>query len=184
MARRLTALLEQAGYRQLGLDHFARPGDSLATQQLNRNFQGYTTDRADVLIGLGASAIGRLPQGFVQNAVSASDYARRVQQEGLATVRGWALTADDRLRGFVIERLMCDFSFSSRTLAEHFGGAASDLRREADAIIAEDIDGLVERTADGFRLTPAGRPFVRNFCARFDAHLNRLAAGSQHSISV
>jgi oxygen-independent coproporphyrinogen-3 oxidase len=59
-----------------------------------------------------------LPQGFVQNAVSASDYARRVQQEGLATVRGWALTADDRLRGFVIERLMCDFSFSSRTLAE------------------------------------------------------------------
>ncbi len=184
MARRLTALLEQAGYRQLGLDHFARPGDSLATQQLNRNFQGYTTDRADVLIGLGASAIGRLPRGFVQNAVSASDYARRVQQEGLATVRGWALTADDRLRGFVIERLMCDFSFSSRTLAEHFGGAASDLRREADAIIAEDIDGLVERTADGFRLTPAGRPFVRNFCARFDAHLNRLAAASQHSISV
>lgn len=184
MARRLAESIEQAGYKPLGLDHFARPDDSLATSRLRRNFQGYTTDRADVAIGLGASAIGRLPRGYVQNAVAASDYARRVQQTGLATVRGWALTPEDRLRAWVIERLMCDFTFSSKELTDRFGGAALDLLREADAIVAGDIDGLVQRTDDGFCLTPRGRPFVRNFCARFDTHLNRLGASPMHSLSV
>ena len=186
MARRLASLLEQAGYRQVGLDHFARPDDGLALHPLKRNFQGYTTDSADVLIGLGASAIGRLPQGYVQNAVAVSDYSRRVEQGGLATVRGWELTPEDRMRGFVIEQLMCDFSFSTGSIAERFGEPASQpLLREAGQIVAEDRDGLIERTDDGFRLTPKGRPFVRNFCARFDAHLNRsVAAGPQHSISV
>jgi oxygen-independent coproporphyrinogen-3 oxidase len=184
MARRLAESIEQAGYKPLGLDHFARPDDSLATHHLRRNFQGYTTDFADVTIGLGASAIGRLLGGYVQNAVAVSDYARRVQQTGLATVRGWELTPEDRLRASVIERLMCDFSFSSKGLTDQFGGAASDLLREADAIIAEDIDGFVQRTDDGFCLTPRGRPFVRNICARFDAHLDRLEASSKHSLSV
>ena len=184
MARRLTELLEQAGYKQLGLDHFARPDDSLAIRQLNRNFQGYTTDRADALIGLGASAIGRFPQGYVQNAVSAADYTRRVEHGSLGTVRGWALTPDDRLRAFVIERLMCDFVFSSRTLSDHFGLLASELKREAEAIVAEDADGLVERIDDGFRLTQRGRPFVRNFCSRFDTYLIRTATDTKHSLSV
>lgn len=184
MARRVAASIEQAGYKPLGLDHFARRDDGLATRRLRRNFQGYTTDNAEVTIGLGASAIGRLPNGYVQNAVAASDYARRVRQTGLATVRGWALTPEDRLRAFVIERLMCDFNFSSNELTDHFGGAASDLLREARAIVAEDVDGFVQPTDDGFCLTPRGRPFVRSFCARFDAHLNRFAAPSKHSLSV
>lgn len=111
MAAQLTSLLEDAGYRKLGLDHFARQHDSLATLPLNRNFQGYTTDAAETLIGLGASAIGKLPQGYVQNAVAAADYARRIARNGLATARGSELTQDDRLRAHVIERLMCDFSF-------------------------------------------------------------------------
>lgn len=184
MARRVAELIGQAGYRPIGIDHFARSEDSLATRRLRRNFQGYTTDSADVTIGLGASAIGRLPGGYVQNAVAASDYARRVQQAGLATVRGWALTREDRLRAFVIERLMCDFNFSSHGLADRFGEAASDLLREAEAIISEDVDGFVQRTDDGFCLTPRGRPFVRNFCARFDAHLSGVADRSKHSLSV
>jgi oxygen-independent coproporphyrinogen III oxidase len=182
MARRLAQMIERAGYKPRGLDHFAKPGDSLATQQLNRNFQGYTTDNSEILIGLGASAIGQFPQGYVQNAVAASDYMRRVQRDGLATARGWTLTADDRLRGFVIERLMCDFDFSSRALLDRFGAKASLLLPEADAIVAEDVDKFVERTTDGFRLTPRGRPFVRNVCARFDAYLN--PARSTHSLSV
>ncbi len=183
MARRLTSLFEQAGYLKLGLDHFARRDDGLATSRLNRNFQGYTTDRADTLIGLGASAIGKFPQGYVQNAVAAGDYASRVAANGLATVRGRKLTPDDRLRAFVIERLMCDFSFSASAMSRQFGDAADSVLREADRVVADDPDGLVERTADGFRLTARGRPFVRNICARFDAYLSPDIA-AKHSLSV
>ncbi len=185
MARRLTWLLEQAGYQQLGLDHFARPDDSLATRRLSRNFQGYTTDRADALIGLGASAIGRFPQGYVQNVVSTADYIRRVEQGNLGTVRGWALSQDDKLRAFVIERLMCDFAFSSQAVHDRFGSVAAELRHEAECVVASAADGLIERTDDGFRLTQLGRPFVRSFCSSFDAYLNRTAVDkSRHSLSV
>ncbi|WP_299814343.1 oxygen-independent coproporphyrinogen III oxidase [Tardiphaga sp.] len=182
MARQVTTQLEDADYRQLGLDHFARYDDSLATKPLHRNFQGYTTDRTNALIGLGASAIGKLPQGYMQNAVAAADYASRIDQGGLATVRGRALTPDDRLRAFVIERLMCDFEFSAAAVMRNFDDASSALLDEADAIVAEDGDGFVESTTTGFRLTSLGRPFVRNICARFDAYL-KVAAG-QHSLSV
>ena len=77
----IAEVLEAAGYRRIGLDHFALPGDEMAAAagsgSLHRNFQGYTTDAADLLIGLGASAIGRLPQGYVQNAAVTRDYSRR-----------------------------------------------------------------------------------------------------------
>ncbi|CAN5497526.1 oxygen-independent coproporphyrinogen III oxidase [soil metagenome] len=184
MARRLTSQLTRAGYVQLGLDHFARHADSLATLPLNRNFQGYTTDGAETLIGLGASAIGKMPQGFVQNAVTVADYSGRVAHNGLATARGWTLTDDDRLRAFVIERLMCDFAFSFAAIVANFGDAAAHaLLREADALVAGDVDGFLARTDDGFKLTPRGRPFVRNICARFDAYLNPVS-GAKHSMSV
>jgi oxygen-independent coproporphyrinogen III oxidase len=184
MARQLATQLTRAGYVQLGLDHFARREDSLATLPLNRNFQGYTTDGAGTLIGLGASAIGKLPQGFVQNAVAVADYAGRVAHNGLATARGWTLTDDDRLRAFVIARLMCDFACSFTAIAANFGDAeAQAMLQEADALVAADSDGLLQRTDDGFRLTPRGRPFVRNICARFDAHLNPVT-GAKHSMSV
>jgi oxygen-independent coproporphyrinogen-3 oxidase len=182
MARQVTTLLERAGYQQLGLDHFAKLDDSLSTQPLNRNFQGYTTDSSETLIGLGASAIGKLPQGYVQNAVAVGDYAKRVADHGLASARGRALTADDRLRAYVIERLMCDFEFSGAAVMGMFGDAASAVLDEADAIVSDDSDGFVERTTTGFRLTERGRPFVRNICARFDAYLKPVAG--KHSLSV
>ncbi len=182
MARLLAGLLERAGYVALGLDHFARPDDALAGGSLNRNFQGYTTDRADTLIGLGASSIGRLPQGYVQNAVAAHDYEARVA-EGLATARGWVLTDDDRARAFAIERLMCDFELSLTEVAYRFGEAGRAVREVAAAIMHEDDDGFVELRTDRLRLTPRGRPFVRNVCARFDAYLNPQG-GAKHSLSV
>ena len=82
-----------------------------------RNFQGYTTDNADALIGIGASAIGRLPQGFVQNAADLGAYGRAIAAGAFATGRGIALSADDRLRGAIIERLMCDFAVDLDTIA-------------------------------------------------------------------
>lgn len=183
-SHRLTLLLERAGYAQVGLDHFALAADGLASKPLARNFQGYTTDRADCLIGFGASAIGRLPQGFAQNAVATADYMARIDAEGLATARGRAMTADDQRRAFVIEKLMCDFTFSGDAVTSRFGADALDLLREAEAIRADDPDGLIEPTADGFRLTQRGRPFVRNICARFDAYLDPEAGGGRHSLSV
>lgn len=184
LARQLSGWLEQAGYMQLGLDHFARRSDRLATQPLNRNFQGYTTDRSDALIGLGASAIGRLPQGYVQNAVAVADYASRIQQHGFATARGWVMTPDDRLRAFVIERLMCEFEFSFEATTQKFGEQARHLLREAAAMVDEDTDGLIERTHDGFRLTSRGRPFVRSICAHFDAYFNNGTGSARHSLSI
>ena len=78
MGTRLLAV----GYRRIGLDHYARPTDPIVDAQrqrrLRRNFQGYTTDTTDALIGFGASAIGRLPQGYIQNAVGLGDYAARI----------------------------------------------------------------------------------------------------------
>ncbi|MBI1179622.1 MAG: oxygen-independent coproporphyrinogen III oxidase [Alphaproteobacteria bacterium] len=183
-SRLLAERLAQAGYVALGLDHFARPDDALATGALHRNFQGYTTDRADALIGLGASAIGLMPRGYVQNAVAAADYAARVAGGGLATVRGWALSDDDRARGFAIERLMCDFALSLDAVAARFGGAAAAaVRAVAGSVLADDEDGFVERTADGLRITERGRPFVRHVCARFDAYLDP-EGGARHSLSV
>ncbi len=181
---RIAELLLGAGYVQLGLDHFARATDKLATTALKRNFQGYTTDQADALIGLGASAISRLPQGYAQNAVAADAYGKRLGEAGLATARGFKLGADDKLRAFVIERLMCDFAFSSRELSRRFGGRAMPLIREAEAVIEDDTDGLVQRTSDGFRMTPRGRPFVRNICARFDAYLDPETSRRRHALSV
>lgn len=168
---RLSAFLESHGFARIGLDHFARRADTLATKPINRNFQGYTTDAAETLIGFGASAIGKLPQGFVQNAVLAPDYSQRIRQGGLATARGLALTADDRIRGFVIERLMCDLAFPKQELSRRFGDAAQAILAEAETIVAADADHLVERTADGFRVTDRGRPFVRSIAARFDTYL-------------
>jgi oxygen-independent coproporphyrinogen-3 oxidase len=178
MARRLV----DAGYVRVGLDHFARPDDELAKETVNRNFQGYTSDTVETLIGLGASSIGQLPQGFVQNAVSSADYARSVAATGLATAKGLAFTDDDRMRGWVIKELMCSLAFSANALRARYGEASEHLVAIAEDALREDRDGLLERTADGFRITERGRHFVRSICARFDAYLARSRA--KHSVGV
>jgi len=101
--------LESAGYVRIGLDHFALPTDGMVLAQhqgrLRRNFQGYTDDGGDVLIGLGASAIGNLQQGFIQNVVSTRDYLQRIAEGRLATTKGYSFTEDDRFRADIIERI-------------------------------------------------------------------------------
>ncbi|MEQ1670752.1 MAG: oxygen-independent coproporphyrinogen III oxidase, partial [Hyphomicrobium sp.] len=183
-SQRLAAMLVEAGYAQLGLDHFALREDGLATKTLARNFQGYTTDTADALLGLGASAISRLPQGFAQNSVPVDEYFRRVKDDGLATARGHRFTADDKMRAYVIERLMCDFSFSWVDLEQKFGSRASAIRREADEIVACDMDQLVANSRDAFSLTERGKVLVRNICAHFDAYLTHDVSKRRHALSV
>lgn len=178
-------LLDQSGLGPIGFDHFARPDDSLALAAakgtLRRNFQGYTDDRADVLIGLGASAIGQLPQGYVQSITPTGDYQKAVLAGGSATSRGFALAPADRLHGFAIEALLCRFTLRRSELTEH-GAAGDALFEHALAIAAADPDGLTQSDGDAFRLTARGRPFVRSIAARFDTYLAQGAA--RHSLAV
>lgn len=172
-SRRAEFLLTEAGYVTVGLDHFAKPGDSLASGEIKRNFQGYTTDTAEALIGVGASSISQLPTGYYQNAVARADYERRVADAGLATVKGILLSDDDRMRATVIERLMCEFEFSKTSLQSAFGALAKPVIDKAEELVAADEEGLVERTADGFRVTEQGQPFVRAIASCFDAYLGK-----------
>lgn len=181
-SNRLAHVLAAAGYVRIGLDHFARKDDPIAQGKVSRNFQGYTSDTADALIGLGTSAIGRLPQGYVQNAVTTADYVRRIEEGGLATVRGKALTNEDRVRAYVIERLMCDLSFAKGDIQRRFGDAALPVVEEAESLVESDSDKLVERTADGFIVTDRGRPFVRSIAACFDSYLGSTQA--QYSAGI
>ncbi|WP_395666476.1 oxygen-independent coproporphyrinogen III oxidase [Methylocella sp.] len=177
--------LAAAGYVRLGIDHFARPEDSLATSRLSRNFQGYTADGCETLIGLGASAISRFPQGYVQNAAAVGVYKTFVEADGLGAGRGFELSSEDRMRAFVIERLMCDFAFPGRELRARFGAAADALVAQAGALLAADDERFLAPTPQGFRLTARGRPFVRHIAARFDAYLEQgAAAGAKHSLAV
>ena len=115
--------LVQFGYRPIGLDHYAKADDQLAAKsgRLQRNFQGYTDDDADALVGLGASAISRLPQGFAQNAPAVGNYSHAIAEGKLATMKGIALSDEDRLRGSIIERLMCDMAVDLDAIAHESG---------------------------------------------------------------
>ena len=184
-ARRVETILTRSGYVQLGLDHFALAKDTLATKSIARNFQGYTTDSADALLGLGATSISRLPQGFAQNAVPVDEYARRVMAGGIATARGHKTIADDILRAFIIERLMCEFQFAWDEIESRFGkDAADEIRADAARIIAKDADHFVARNDSVFALSELGRTFVRNICARFDAYLTHEVHRRRHALSV
>lgn len=187
-AERAETELVAAGYAALGLDHFALPGDTLAAAaregRLRRNFQGYTTDAAPALIGLGASAIGTLPGGFAQNLADERRYAATVHAGCLPITRGRAVSMEDRLRGWAIERLMCDFRLdldAFRTAGPVHtaivAGAWEPLRALAD-------DGLITLTPQRLTLTPPGRRLVRQVAACFDAYLPAATTAPRHSAAV
>ena len=178
--------LVDAGYVRIGLDHFALPGDSLTVARqdgrLKRNFQGYTDDTADTLIGLGASAIGRMPQGFVQNIVSTRDYLARIAEDRLATAKGYAFTGEDRCRADIIERIMCDLTVDlpgvSRAHGRDHRSAIVD-RSRIESLIA---DGAVTMIEDRLSISDGAEFLVRSVASAFDAHLAHSAA--THSRAV
>lgn len=180
-------LLVEAGYARIGLDHFARPEDALARAQregrLRRNFQGYTDDAADCLIGFGASAIGCLTQGYVQNAVAIHAYRDIVQAGGLATVRGVAVSREDRLRRAIIERLMCDLRVDVAAVARTAGVRDIDFAEELEALAPLARDGIVTVAGDGTIAVPEpARPLLRTVAAVFDRYLG--AGRARHSRPV
>jgi oxygen-independent coproporphyrinogen-3 oxidase len=173
------------GYVPVGLDHFAKPGDGLARMlaegRLSRNFQGYTTDTASALIGLGASAIGALPQGYVQNIADVPGYRSAVHSGRLPIARGVALSSEDRLHRAAIERLMCDMKVDLAVLARSYGAGPDAFAGALDRLaplLAKNIavyDGTVLSVPDAWRSA------VRLVCAEFDTYLE---AGSRHALAV
>ncbi len=178
-------LFTAAGYREIGIDHFARPEDGLARAldegRLRRNFQGYTDDTSPVLIGLGASAISRFPQGYVQNISATAGYLAHVREGRLASARGHAFTAEDRLRARVIEQLMCTFRVDLAAVeAEPGVGAPVDLRPDL-ARVAAKFAPYLRHEGTVLEILPEGRCLTRMVAREFDAY-SMDAAG--HSLAI
>jgi oxygen-independent coproporphyrinogen-3 oxidase len=172
------------GYQEIGIDHFARPTDSMAIAARNgtlrRNFQGYTDDTAPVLIGLGASSISRFPQGYAQNASGTSDHTKAVRMGEFSTHRGHVFAGEDLMRARIIEALMCDFRVDRAELQRDFG--VSDQRLdELFRNAASAFDGWVEVDATGFAIPPKSRPLARMIARAFDAYDQTKA---QHSAAI
>ncbi|MGD0633591.1 MAG: oxygen-independent coproporphyrinogen III oxidase [Beijerinckiaceae bacterium] len=177
--------IESEGYVSVGIDHFARASDSLAraaaARSLRRNFQGYTTDRAANLIGLGASSVGQMPQGYVQNAADTAAWMEAIGQGQFAVVKGRALTAEDRLRADVIAEILCYFDAGYAALAVRHGFDAG--------IFSGAIEELAPLVEAGFLRIEAGRVTIlregpalaRIVASAFDAYLK---TGARHSLAV
>ena len=179
-------MLTRLGYVEIGIDHFARPGDALALAaadgNLVRNFQGYSDDGAPALIGLGASALGTLPQGYVQNAPKVLDYRRALRDGELATVRGIAVSNDDRLRREIIVRLMCDLTADLPRIAARFGADPAGFEESLRALAPIERDGLIHIEDGRITVVPEARPVVRTVCAAFDTYLP--SGKARHSLTI
>ena len=160
--------LENAGYVEIGMDHFALPHDGMAKAQregtLHRNFQGYTETRTSVLLGLGVSAISEAPTCFHQNEKAFPVYERRVLQGEIPTFRGHLLSEEDRELREQILKFMTQFEVELH----------DNQPEEAEKFLSSLIDDrLVEVRDQRLTLTERGRPFLRNACMFFDYRLRR-----------
>ena len=166
-----------AGYLYIGMDHFARPGDELAIAQqnrtLHRNFQGYTTKAGADLYGMGVSAISSIGEAYAQNRREVPAYQDTVGARGIATMRGYRLSADDVLRRAVIGRLLCHTVIPKHEVERQFAISfdeyfASELTRLKEA----RDEGLVALDSGQIRVTSLGRIFIRNIAMTFDRYLH------------
>ncbi|CDX20728.1 Oxygen-independent coproporphyrinogen-III oxidase [Mesorhizobium sp. ORS 3324] len=185
-SRLAARLIVDAGYEALGLDHFAKPQDTLAVAahggKIRRNFQGYTEDQCETLIGLGPSSISRFRQGYAQNIVATGEYEKAVDCGQLATARGIEFSVDDLARGWVIERLMCNFTFSAVDLVERFGAVGQGLLCEASRVAISSQGELLRLEGENFTVPKESRPLVRTVAAKFDKYLS--SGTGRHSLAV
>jgi oxygen-independent coproporphyrinogen-3 oxidase len=175
-----TGLLKflEAGYLYIGMDHFAKPGDELAVSQqnrtLHRNFQGYTTKAGADLYGMGITAISGIQNAYAQNQRDIPSWEKAVAERGIATMRGYHLSEDDRLRRTVISRLLCHTVVLKNEISNEF---AIDF----DTYFADELarlepflaDGLVALDSNEIRTTWLGRVFIRNLAMIFDPYLEK-----------
>jgi oxygen-independent coproporphyrinogen III oxidase len=168
-----------AGYRQIGMDHFALPEDELSRaaqgHTLHRNFMGYTVQSARDMVAVGISGIGDVQGAYVQNGKKLPDYYEALVADRFPVERGFRLDADDLIRRAVITQIMCnshlDFADVERRFGIDFHAYFARELAELSGPESPVEDGLLEIGADALQLTTRGRPFVRNVCMSFDRHL-------------
>jgi oxygen-independent coproporphyrinogen-3 oxidase len=168
----------EAGYLYIGMDHFAKPGDELAISQqkrtLHRNFQGYTTKAGADLYGMGVTAISGIQNAYAQNHRELAAWEKAVGEGGIATMRGYRLSQDDRLRRAVISRLLCHTIVIKDEIAREFGVDFDQyFADELARLEAPREDGLVLLEPDQIRTTWLGRIFIRNLAMIFDPYLEK-----------
>lgn len=176
MLQRTIEQLSAAGYRYIGMDHFALPDDELAIAQedgtLQRNFQGYTTHGHCDLIGLGVSSISQIGDLYSQNTSDLNEYQNSLDGSQLATRRGLHCNQDDRIRRAVIQQLICHFSLDFAAIEEQFNidfhGYFNDVWPR---LLDYAEDGLIHLDERGIDITAAGRLLVRSVCMLFDRYL-------------
>ena len=178
--------LGKAGYKFIGMDHFAKPNDELAVAQdkgiLHRNFQGYTTQEECDLLGLGVSAISLLGDTYAQNQKELKHYYANVDMNGTALHKGLAMSHEDCLRRDVIKALICNFKLDFASIEQQYN---IDFKTH----FAEDLallkplaeDGLVKITQDGIQVSSTGRLLIRNICLCFDTYSRQQARRQQFS---
>ncbi|HHN4310937.1 TPA: coproporphyrinogen III oxidase, partial [Pseudomonas aeruginosa] len=179
MLQRTTEQLAAAGYRYIGMDHFALPDDELASAQedgtLQRNFQGYTTHGHCDLVGLGVSAISQIGDLYSQNSSDINDYQTSLDNGQLAIRRGLHCNSDDRVRRAVIQQLICHFELAFEDIETEFGidfrSYFAELWPDLERFAA---DGLIRLDAKGIDITSSGRLLVRSICMLFDRYLPSL----------
>jgi oxygen-independent coproporphyrinogen-3 oxidase len=165
-----------AGYAQIGMDHFALPDNELARAQgsgaLTRNFMGYTVKTAPDLLALGVSGIGDVAGAFAQNEKKLATYYRALDEGKFPIERGYVLDPDDRIRRFVIQSLMCNFELDPQVLHDRFDVRFGEYFEAEQLELQHSVEPSFYELEDGtIRITPAGRPFVRNVCMAFDRYL-------------
>lgn len=166
-----TARLQEAGMDAIGIDHFAKPDDLLAKAarkgHLRRNFQGYTEDNCQTLIGVGASSISRFEHGYVQNASATAAYSTRIKERQFSGFRGHKNSEDDLMRARLIEMIMCGFEADLSALRKRFGDLTKTL--DADHIaVCDRFGSIVDRTEDRIALRSNGRQMARLVAKMYD----------------
>lgn len=180
------AMLTDAGYQFIGMDHFALPDDELAVAQrngaLHRNFQGYTTQGECDLVGFGVSAISMIGDAYAQNQKELKLYYEQVNEMRHALWKGVALDSDDLLRREVIKQLICNFSLDKQAIESSFAVNFDHYFRDDLALLQTFIDDELVRVDERFiQVTLRGRLLIRNICMCFDKYLRNRARQQQFS---
>lgn len=181
----ITRLVE-AGYVYIGMDHFAKPEDSLAIAQqegrLHRNFQGYTTHSECDLIAMGTSSISQVGPTYAQNDYDTESYEIKIGQGQFSTIKGMTLSQDDLIRRAAINQLICHFHLDGDIFAQKYLiNFASYFAKELASLKQQQTDGLLKIEGNKLDVTPAGRLLIRSICMVFDAYLDQSLIGQAFS---
>ncbi|HKG22699.1 MAG TPA: oxygen-independent coproporphyrinogen III oxidase [Blastocatellia bacterium] len=173
---RAIEMLTGAGYRYIGLDHFARPEDEISRAQqertLHRNFQGYTTKAGCDLYGMGVSSISGLEDVYAQNERELPRYYEAIAGGRWPTIRGFRLSQEDKLRRSIINRILCHCVVVKSEVERDFGiPFDGHFERELEQLRELEREGLVRLSGDSIQVAPLGRVFIRNVAMVFDAYL-------------